>query len=71
MSVNSTLTYSIDALEAEDIELGAAQDAFDADADDGYASDAEALDTQSEREEDTLRDLGKDVEGELPRIMLD
>lgn len=64
-SINNFLA---DALEVEDIELGGAQDAFTTDVDEGYASDAEALDTQSEGEDNGLQDLIKeDVDGRLPR----
>lgn len=58
------LTRPPGALEVEDIELGAAQEALGADIDEGYASDAEALDTQSEAEDETLQDLPtEDIEG--------
>jgi ATP-dependent RNA helicase DHX37/DHR1 len=55
----------------EDIELGAMQEELGIDVDGGYVSDAEALDTQSEGDEDTLKDLlNKDVEGELTEVRL-
>ena len=53
------------ALEVEDIELGAMREELGADVDGEYVSDAEALDTQSEGDEDILNLMNEGVEGEF------